>query len=220
MGASVAVKICGLTRPDDAAHAAIHGARYAGVIMAGGPRHLSTSDAQSVLHAAAGARRVVVFGDQSPDEIVRTADQLSLDAVQLHGDASPALLEWLRARTPAARWAVVRVDGSRWPLAEIEAASASADALVLDAKVDGQLGGTGIALPWADLSVSVASWRDRHPAVALVLAGGLRADRVSEARRWLSPDVLDVSSGVERAPGIKEPALVRAFLEAAESGDD
>jgi phosphoribosylanthranilate isomerase len=220
MGASVAVKICGLTLPDDAAHAAIHGARYAGVIMAGGPRHLSISDAEHVLQAATGARRVVVFGDQTHDEVVRTADRLSLDAVQLHGGASPESLEWLRARTPAARWAVVRVDGSRWPIDEIDALSPFADALVLDAKVDGQLGGTGITLPWAELAPSLTAWRDRYPSVSLVLAGGLRAERVSAARRWLSPDVLDVSSGVERAPGIKEPALVRAFLEAAESGDD
>jgi phosphoribosylanthranilate isomerase len=220
MSRRVAVKICGLTRAEDTAVAVNAGARHVGVIMAGGPRQLDVSRAREVFAPSAPGQRVVVFGGQDRDEVVRIADSLDLAVLQLHGGATPDDLDWLRERTSAERWAVIRVDGAEWPFDEIERVAPFADGLVLDAKVPGQLGGTGVPLPWAQLSSPLATWRQRHPTVRLVLAGGLRANRIAEALRWLSPDVLDVSSGVERAPGIKDPIQVRAFLSAAEHGDD
>jgi phosphoribosylanthranilate isomerase len=89
-----------------------------------------------------------------------------------------------------------------------------ADALVLDAKVPGQLGGTGVALDWAALANDVSAWRAAHPGVRLVLAGGLTPENVQRAIGLLGPDVVDVSSGVESAPGIKDPERLQAFVDA------
>jgi len=90
----------------------------------------------------------------------------------------------------------------------------SADAIVLDARSDQQLGGTGHALPWNELAADIA--RDRGSSV-VVLAGGLKPSNVGSAVRTLAPDVVDVSSGIESAPGIKDPWLMREFY-AAVSG--
>jgi phosphoribosylanthranilate isomerase len=90
---------------------------------------------------------------------------------------------------------------------------AVADAVVVDAKViGGALGGTGIALPWAELSQALEAVRGGTP---LVLAGGLRPDNVAEAAALLRPDVVDVSSGVESMPGVKRQAEVLSFIIAA-----
>ena len=88
----------------------------------------------------------------------------------------------------------------------------TADAIVLDARSERALGGTGEALPWDDLAVDLA--RDRGSA-AVVLAGGLKPDNVASAVRTLAPDVVDVSSGVEISPGMKDPWLMREFYAAA-----
>ncbi|MCU0649931.1 MAG: phosphoribosylanthranilate isomerase [Gemmatimonadaceae bacterium] len=211
-----AIKICGLTRGEDAARAAALGARYVGVVMAGGPRALDVAQAADVFRHAAAASRVVVFGEQSLDDIVRIADTLALDAVQLHGAATPDALAWLAQRTPAARWAVVRLAGDEWPAQELDALAAHAHALLLEAKVHGQLGGTGVPLPWERLAERVHQWRARWSTRQFILAGGLRATTVDTAIRWLSPDVVDVSSGIERTAGIKDPAAMRAFFDAVE----
>ena len=88
----------------------------------------------------------------------------------------------------------------------------TADAIVLDARSEKRLGGTGKALPWNDLAVDLA--RDRGSS-AVVLAGGLKPYNVVSAIRTLAPDVVDVSSGVESAPGVKDPWLMREFYAAA-----
>ncbi|MCU0636706.1 MAG: phosphoribosylanthranilate isomerase [Gemmatimonadaceae bacterium] len=213
-----AVKICGLTRPEDAALAAKLGARYVGTIMAGGPRQVTPQQARTVFAAAGDARRVVVFGDQPVEAVARVAEELSLDVVQLHGGATVDALTWLAARSAAARWAVVRLAGDEWPVSTLDALAPVADGVLLDARVAGVLGGTGVALPWDRLADRVHAWRAAHPAVQVVLAGGLSPERVAEAIRWLSPDVLDVSSGIERAPGIKDADRMRAFFDAVEHG--
>jgi phosphoribosylanthranilate isomerase len=84
---------------------------------------------------------------------------------------------------------------------------------VLDAYVPGALGGTGTTIPWADIAVQVQGMRDRGRK-PLVLAGGLRPENVATAIAALAPDVVDVSSGVESAPGIKDHARMRAFRDA------
>jgi len=88
----------------------------------------------------------------------------------------------------------------------------AADAVVLDARVPGRLGGTGVALEWARLRDAVDRLREGR---VLVLAGGLTPDNVAAAADVLAPDVVDVSSGVERAPGIKDHARMCAFAAAA-----
>lgn len=211
------VKFCGLTRPEDARTAAGLGAEYAGVIFAGGPRLLDPARARTVLAGLSGSatRRVGVFGDQALSEILRTADAVALDVVQLHSGATLHRLLELQERFAGQVWAVLAV-GSEWvddPLAVAE----YADAIVLDSSVSGRSGGTGRTFDWSAAAVSVRSWRG---STRLVLAGGLRPGNVADAIGVLAPDVVDVSSGVEVAPGIKDPELMRAFAAAARSREE
>lgn len=215
-----AVKICGLTRPEDAARAEAAGAEYLGVILAGGPRLLDLATASVVLGAPRPTvRRVAVFGDRPIDELVSMSDALDLDILQLHGDPSVELLGALQRRTPRALWPVLRVEGTTLPPQAVAVARATG-AVVLDAKVVGQLGGTGVALDWSGLSGAVASLRRAVPQLQLVLAGGLRADNVAHAMALLEPDVVDVSSGVEYAPGVKDPAAIARFVSAVSAAKE
>ena len=208
------VKICGLTRPDDARHAERTGASYLGVIMASGPRLLDVGRAATVLGPRRpGIARVAVFGDQSSNVVIENADALDLDVVQLHGVPTVADVVHIMESTARAVWPVLRVEGTRIP-SEAVALAEAAGFLLLDAHVIGQLGGTGVTLDWGALSDSVAALRRDVPAVRVVLAGGLHANNVGEAIRLLSPDVVDVSSGVEASPGVKDPVAVERFVSA------
>jgi phosphoribosylanthranilate isomerase len=209
------VKICGLTRVEDTALAESVGASYLGAILAGGPRLLTPDRARHVLGPRRhDVRRVAVFGDQSAAEVIVLAGELDLDVGQLHGVHSAAEAAFIARETGRTVWPVMRIAGTELPGNAVDVAAVSG-ALVLDAHVVGQLGGTGIALDWSGLAESVARLRSQLPALTLVLAGGLRANNVGEAIRLLSPQVVDVSSGVESAPGVKDPARVQQFVQAA-----
>lgn len=209
------IKICGLTRAADAQLAESMGADFLGAIMAGGPRNLTVAAAANVLGPRRhSVRRVVVFGAQSRFEIADIARQLELDVVQLHGDHSTEDIEWLRAHTDAIVWPVIRVDGTTLP-AETSDVARSTGAVLLDAKVVGQLGGTGVTLDWEKLRDDVNQLRQQVPDLRLILAGGLRSENIERARSILTPDVVDVSSGVESAPGIKDAARLEAFFRSA-----
>lgn len=206
-----AVKFCGLTRAEDAALGVELGAGYIGVIFAGGPRLLSPERARLLFSSVAGTfRRVGVFGTQTAEEIAAVAREVGLDAVQLHGDPSRRSIDDVRARFGGEVWAVVRTAGIELP-ADVGEVFAAADAVVLDAKVPGALGGTGVALDWEALAPRLERARCGG---RLVLAGGLTAGNVRRAALLLAPDVVDVSSGVERAPGVKDPDRMRAFVAA------
>lgn len=208
------VKICGLTRTEDVTVAEAAGADCLGAILAGGPRLLSPEQARVVLGARRqGVRRVAVFGDQPVAEVVDLAGRLDLDVVQLHGARTPSDVTTIARASGRTVWPVLRVAGATLP-DEAEALASAQETLVLDAHVVGQLGGTGIALDWDALADSVHRLRERLPSLTLVLAGGLRPENVAEAIRLLSPQVVDVSSGVESAPGVKDPVRVQQFVQA------
>ena len=105
-----------------------------------------------------------------------------------------------------------RVAGTALP-PSVDEAFAHADRVLLDAYVPGALGGTGTTIPWSDIAGQVRGIRDRRRK-PLILAGGLRPENVATAIAALAPDVVDVSSGVESAPGIKDHARMRAFRDA------
>jgi phosphoribosylanthranilate isomerase len=159
---------------------------------------------------------VGVFGDQSEALLLTQAAEIDVDVLQLHGTRDAEAVHRLRVASGRQVWPVVRVGGDALPV-EAEALARAAGLLVLDAMVVGQLGGTGVALDWSGLAASVATLRARVPGVQLVLAGGLRPDNVATAIRLLRPDVVDVSSGVERAPGVKDPERVQQFVQAVRS---
>ena len=217
-GGPPAIKICGLVRAEDAAEAARLGAAYVGSIFAGGPRLIDAATARANVAAARAAAPdapptgVGVMGTQPPEEIARLASAAGLGAVQLHADPTADSVAAVRRAWSGEVWAVLRIAGTTLPPHASELFD-SADAVVLDAKVDGhRLGGTGVALPWQALAEALAPLRAGAP---LVLAGGLRPENVAEAVAALAPDVVDVASGVERAPGEKDHARMAAFLAAA-----
>ena len=212
---SPVIKICGLTQPHDVALAESLGAAYLGGILAGGPRLLSDERWTEVLGPARpGVRRVGVFGEASPEELVARARRMGCDIAQWHGDPTVEAVRSVAAAGIVV-WPVLRVEGTQLPRDAWDLA-AEAPALVLDAKVVGQLGGTGVALDWAALADDVAQWRRDRPACSLVLAGGLHAENVERAIALLRPHIVDVSSGVEAAPGRKDPARLRAFFHAVQ----
>jgi phosphoribosylanthranilate isomerase len=203
-----------MTRPQDAAIGAEIGARYIGVVFADGPRRVTPAQAKMIFEAAGkSVKHVGVFGTNDPDEIARTSEQTHLDVVQLHADPTTSDVRAIRGKFSGEIWAAIRIAGAHIRR-ESEELFDSADAVVLDARSEKQLGGTGQALPWNDLAVDLA--RDRGSS-AVVLAGGLKPSNVGSAVRTLAPDIVDVSSGIERALGIKDPWLMREFY-AAVSG--
>jgi phosphoribosylanthranilate isomerase len=212
----VEMKFCGMTRPEDVLEAGVLGARYVGVIFADSPRQLTVDRARDVLDAApASTARVGVFGPAAPPDVAAAAQQAGLDVVQLHGDPDAAMIRAVRRQWHGLVWAVLRVTGVQLPAAVSELFDV-ADAVVLDTRVDGKLGGTGAVLSWDALREPLA--RLRTGRARLVLAGGLHAGNVARAIAAIEPDVVDVSSGVESSAGIKDHVKMRAFRDAACAG--
>ncbi|MEO6528856.1 MAG: phosphoribosylanthranilate isomerase [Gemmatimonadaceae bacterium] len=203
------IKICGLTRAVDAEFADAAGAEYLGVIFAGGPRERTPMQARDTL-SGRRARKVGVFATQSPEAIATLVDMIGLHVVQLHSAPSAERVQQVRAATGAEVWAVIGTSDGTLP-AEVEALCDAADALLIDALVPGALGGTGTTVRWDSLGESLDAL-DYHPRI--VLAGGLTAENVGEAIDYVAPSVVDVSSGVESSPGIKDHARIRAFIAA------
>ncbi len=207
-----AIKFCGLTLAEDVTYAAELGASYVGVIFASGPRLLTEDRAAAVLaDVPRDVGRVGVFGDQPPAEIARIARRLSLRAVQLHGASDVARVDAVRSAVDAEVWPVIRIPGSSLP-PHATGIAAISDVLFLDSFVDGSLGGSGVAFAWDEMATKIQSLRIGK---RVVLAGGLRPDNVARAIAAISPDVVDVSSGVESAPGIKDHDRMRLFRDAA-----
>lgn len=210
---SVRVKICGLTRVEDAQAAVAAGAEALGFnFVPGGPRYLADLERARELSGAAGqALRVGVFADADVTAIERAVQAARLNVVQLHGGETPAFGARLRQALPngVQLWKVYRVSKVE-DLARVEREAFSCEALLLDARVAGALGGTGRTFDWSILD----GWTRARP---MVLAGGLTPDNVAEAVARVRPAWVDTASGVESAPGIKDAAKMRAFVKAAVS---
>ena len=206
---AVEAKICGLTRPEDARASAEAGAAFLGVVFAGGPRLVTPSQAAGIAAAAGGLPVLGVFGSQSPDEILRITRAGGLAGAQLHGEYGPDAARRLR-REGLLVWRVVRI-ATPADLDRLEEAALEADAVLVEPRVAHAAGGTGVSL---DLDVAREA-RARLAGARMVLAGGLTAETVGTAAALVRPEVVDVSSGVERLPGIKDPDRIAAFLEAA-----
>jgi phosphoribosylanthranilate isomerase len=206
---AVEAKICGLTRPEDAAVAATAGATYLGVVFASGPRVVTPARAADIVAAGAGVPAFGVFGDQPPEEIFRIARLAGLAGAQLHGAYPREVARRLRAGGLLV-WRVVRIAAPA-DLDRLEEAAGDADAVLVEPRVARAAGGTGVSL---DLAVAREA-RARLAGARMVLAGGLTAATVAGAAALVRPEVVDVSSGVERLPGIKDPDRIAAFLEAA-----
>ena len=199
-----------MTRHSDASYAGELGASYAGAVFADGPRRVSAAEARGIFDYSDGIARVGVFGTNDVREISLIADQAELDIVQLHADPTPDDVHAVRSGFGGEVWAALRVAGSSLPGYAAELMDA-ADGVVLDAKVPGKIGGTGQTLPWHELASEISRVRTGG---LVILAGGLTPQNVDAAIRELAPDVVDVSSGVEQSPGIKDHQLMRDFADA------
>ena len=223
----VAVKVCGLTRPSDAALAAELGAAALGVIFAPSPRQVDMARAAEVLEmASTGVLRVGVFVDPEPGFVVEAVGACGLDWVQLSGREPPEvalkIMEEVGAVSPPAGAGGKGLETVPAPpgllkavhVRRLEDLAAAADyptdALLLDSPpLGGRMGGTGRRFDWT--LVAALPWERRK----VVLAGGLTAQNLARAVAAVRPAMVDVSSGVESAPGIKDTARLRSFLEAA-----
>jgi phosphoribosylanthranilate isomerase len=199
----VAVKVCGLTVPEEARACADLGVWGIGVVLAAeSPRRVEPARAAEVMAAVPdGVARVGVFVAPSVAEVAALAASARLTHVQLH-EGDP---EEMRRATGLPVIEGVRVSGAD---ALRRARESAADLVLLDAAVPGRHGGTGRSFDWDLL--------DREPLDRpFALAGGLRPDTVAEAVVRLRPALVDVASGVESSPGRKDLGLVRAFVAAA-----
>ena len=201
------IKFCGLTRPQDAEAAERLGASYLGVIFAGGPRTLTVARAAEVLAGRPGARRVGVFGVTDPVYISEVAHELSLHVIQMHTDTGANEVKRVRTATGLEVWPVIRVSSAGLP-PNAQDIFPAADAVVLDTHVRGVLGGSGKTFDWTLAARALAPVRGK---TRVVLAGGLTPENVAGGIAALSPDIVDVSSGVESAPGIKDHERMRQF---------
>ena len=205
----VEAKICGLTRPEDAALAVEHGAARLGVVFAWGPR-VVTPDRAAAIVAAAGATPVLaVVAGGSGAELIDLAHRTGVRGFQMHGDADPLVAAEVQAAGYEV-WRVATLEHLDALHRELAAARLGADAVLIEPHVAGGAGGRGVRLT-SELARAAREALDDLP---LVLAGGLRPETVAEAIRLVSPEFVDVSSGVESAPGIKDPRRMVHFLEA------
>lgn len=208
VGEGTRVKICGLTRAADAEYAARQGADALGVVFASSPRQLDFARAAEVLaDVPAAVRRVGVFADQGLEFIHEALECCGLDWVQLHGHETAELAAAVRARVIRA----VRVASA----ADLERArDYPADAFLLDApSASGRLGGSGQVFDWSQ--AEQLPW----PRNKVIVAGGLSPENVGVSIERLRPGGVDVSSGVESAPGVKDRGLIAAFIAAVREAD-
>jgi len=204
---SVKVKICGITSIDDAQAAVSAGADLLGFVFADeSPRRLSIEQAATIARTVSPfVVRVGLFVNAPEELVMHAMGACGLQLLQFHGDETPEYCRQFGAMSMKA----FRVKGPETIQALPEYPT---DAWLLDAFVPGQRGGTGHAFNW-DLAVEAVTLG--RP---VFLAGGLTPDNVGEAVRRVRPYGVDVSSGVESAPGKKDAAKVRAFIQAAKAG--
>lgn len=216
--AGVAVKICGCRTPEDALTAVEAGASYVGLVFAGSPRRVDTAGAGRIAAAVEGAaRRVGVFVDAPVEQIRAVAAEVPLEVVQLHGTESPRACAELRAAGLEV-WKAVRPRDAEELGFEVERFEPVVDAVLVEGFSAGAAGGTGARVPleWLAREPGTGGRRPRH----LVLAGGLNPSNVGEAVRAVDPEIVDVSSGVERVPGEKDPGLIRRFVRGVRTAVD
>lgn len=206
---SLDAKICGLTSAEGVATAARHGARFVGfVFYPPSPRHLTAAQAARLtVLVPGGITKVGLFVDPDDDLLAATLAKVPLDLLQLHGRESPERVLQVKQRFGKPVMKSIAV-ASESDLSAAPAYYGSADRLLFDAKPPKDAvapGGNGLAFDWELLG-------GRRWPLPWMLSGGLSADNLGEAVRTTHATAVDVSSGVERAPGVKDPDKIMAFL--------
>lgn len=213
MHRDIRVKMCGLTRADDVSAAVDAGAAYIGLnFFERSPRYLSIEAMRAIaLTIPVGVAKVALVVDADDAALDALTAGVPLDMLQLHGHESPARVADIKARYGLPVMKVLGIAGAD-DLAQIDAQSAVADQLLVDAKPPKgatRPGGNAVAFDWGLIA-------GRRWSVPWMLAGGLTPDNVAEAVRATGARQVDVASGIESAPGVKDADLMRAFVAAAQ----
>lgn len=199
------VKICGITLLADARTAVRAGANAIGFVFAASPRRISPLRASVIApHVHPTVRKIGVFVDSPPDRILDIVDLVGLDGIQLHGDEPTDVVQALRRARPNLFIAKAIRAWNRNSLAA--AGSFPADAILFDRK--------DVLDPAAPSRLIPLEWMRRADVAHLVVAGGLTPSNVARVIRGVGPWGVDVSGGVESAPGKKDPEKVKAFVRA------
>ncbi|NOT67994.1 MAG: phosphoribosylanthranilate isomerase [Methylophilaceae bacterium] len=195
------VKICGITRVEDAIAAVQHGADAIGLVFyAKSPRNVSRQQAARIVAELPAFVSVVgLFVDADPAEIRQTLAAVHLDLLQFHGDETPE--ECRQYRMPYMKAIRVRSDSN---LIQYALDFTDAKALLLDAFAEGVAGGTGQVFDWRLIPQDLPQ--------SIILAGGLNAGNVRDAIQQVRPYAVDVSGGVEKSKGIKDVEKIATFM--------
>ncbi len=209
---TIQTKICGLSTPETLDAALNAGADYVGLVFfPKSPRNVTPEQAVALAARVAGRAKIVgLFVNPADAMLERTLATVPLDIIQLHGDESPSLTAHIKADSGKAIWKAVPVRRAL-DLAQADQYVGVADLILYDAKAPPGMhlpGGNGLRFDWTLLR------GHRHP-LPWALSGGLDADNIAEAARVTGATLLDVSSGVEAAPGIKDVDKIAVFLKAA-----
>jgi phosphoribosylanthranilate isomerase len=209
---SLWIKICGNTSLQDALLAADAGANAVGFVFAPSPRRVTPEQVAAITTGLpADSEKIGVFVDASPAQIIATVEHCGLSGVQLHSEIDLDAVAQVRAQFgPTFR--ILRVvhfgmDAASGVASALE--DPHVDGVLVDSRTATAVGGTGVAFDWAEAAATVFQKARRRK---LVAAGGLNPANVEEAIATLKPWGVDVVSGVESAPGTKDPAKVRAFI--------
>jgi phosphoribosylanthranilate isomerase len=199
------VKICGITNLDDALAAVEAGADAVGFVFhRASPRHVSLGAACRIIHRLPlFVAKVGVFVNPNRETVNRALGEAALDTVQFHGEERPEFCEQFLPVRMIKAFRIANADSL------LRLPAYKTHAWLLDSFVPGQRGGTGATFTW-ELAVQA-----KGHGVPIILAGGLTPDNVAQGVRTVQPFAVDVSSGVEAAPGKKDHAKLRAFIEAA-----
>lgn len=208
------IKICGIKTPEILSVAASAGARFAGfVFVPQSPRYIHPEQARLLSRQLpTGLRSVGLFVDPSDEDLAHILGAVSLDFIQLHGNENPARVQAIKSRfnIPVIKaFAISAADD----LDQVAAYIPVIDWILFDAKAPASsniAGGNGVAFDWAIL-------KDKNFAKPWMLSGGLTPENVADALSILSPDAVDVSSGVESSRGVKDAQKVRDFIAAAKT---
>ena len=207
-GAIVRVKICGITKPEQGQAIAQLGAAALGFIcVPASPRYIKPELIRAIVAGLPqNVDRIGVFANSTIEVICQVSGQAQLNGVQLHGDESPEFCDLLRQYLPGVE--IIKALRVKTPETLEKAAiyAAHVDTLLLDAYHPNQLGGTGKTIDWTSL-------KQFQPSCPWLLAGGLTPDNILDALKYLQPNGIDLSSGLEIAPGDKDLSKVARLFE-------
>lgn len=211
--AKILIKICGLTTPETVDAAVDAGATHLGFVhFEASPRHLSIADAAKLrARVPSGVKAVLLTVNMDPSATAEALQEVQPDVLQLHGNETVDWLKLIKDNSQIEVWKAVGLK-DRGTLERAERFKGAAHRLLYDAAAGALPGGNGLALDWRLLM----NYRHTMP---WGLAGGLTPDNVADAIRYTGAPLVDASSGLESAPGVKDTGRIKAFCEAARAAE-